>query len=112
MVVPKSQVKFISNNQMETLTETIFFYTTAGYCVEKRSSTSTSWTKVITLDAHQLHYTIDNLKDKCEYWFRVSAENEVGLGAPAVTESISLKTHASKLSLARQVNAALIRFHS
>ncbi|TDG44139.1 hypothetical protein AWZ03_009416, partial [Drosophila navojoa] len=66
-----------------------------GYCVEKRSSTSTSWTKVITLDAHQLHYTIDNLKDKCEYWFRVSAENEVGLGAPAVTESISLKTHAT-----------------
>jgi len=63
--------------------------------VEKRSSTSTTWTKVITLDAHQLHYTIDNLKEKCEYWFRVSAENEVGLGAPAVTESISLKTHAS-----------------
>ncbi|XP_043063754.1 titin isoform X2 [Drosophila ficusphila] len=66
-----------------------------GYCVEKRSSTSTSWTKVITLDAHQLHYTIDNLKEKCGYWFRVSAENEVGLGAPAVTESISLKTHAT-----------------
>lgn len=68
----------------------------AGYCVEKKSSTSTSWSKVITLDAHQLHYSIDNLKDKCEYWFRVSAENEAGLGAPAVTESISLKTHASK----------------
>lgn len=67
--------------------------------MEKRSSTSTSWSKVITLDAHQLHYTIDNLKDKCEYWFRVSAENEVGLGAPAVTESISLKTHASKLNV-------------
>jgi len=67
--------------------------------VEKRSSTSTNWTKVITLDAHQLHYTIDNLKEKCEYWFRVSAENEVGLGAPAVTESISLKTHASEFIL-------------
>lgn len=51
---------------------------------------------MITLDAHCLQYTVDNLKEKSEYWFRVSAENEAGLGAPAVTESIALKTHASK----------------
>ncbi|KAI8118242.1 Titin [Lucilia cuprina] len=31
-----------------------------GYCIEKRSSTSTTWTKVITLDAHCLQYTVDN----------------------------------------------------
>ncbi|CAD7002841.1 unnamed protein product [Ceratitis capitata] len=65
------------------------------YCIEKRSATSTKWTKVITLDAHCRQYTVDNLKEKCEYWFRVSAENAVGLGAPAVTESVSLKTHAT-----------------
>lgn len=67
-----------------------------GYCVEKRSSTSSSWSKVVTLDAHSLQYTVDNLKEKCEYLFRVSAENEAGLGAGAVTESVALKTHASK----------------
>uniref|UniRef100_A0A0K8VP60 Titin n=2 Tax=Bactrocera latifrons TaxID=174628 RepID=A0A0K8VP60_BACLA len=66
-----------------------------GYCIEKRSATSTKWTKVITLDAHCRQYTVDNLKEKCEYWFRVSAENAVGLGAPAVTESVALKTHAT-----------------
>ncbi|KAL9904483.1 titin-like [Glossina fuscipes fuscipes] len=66
-----------------------------GYCVEKRSSTSTKWTKVVTLNAHNLQYTVDNLKEKCEYWFRVSAENEVGLGAPAVTDTVNLKTHAT-----------------
>lgn len=67
-----------------------------GYCVEKRSSTASSWSKVVTLDAHCLQYTVDNLKEKCEYVFRVSAENEAGLGAAAVTENIALKTHASK----------------
>lgn len=67
-----------------------------GYCVEKRSSTSSSWSKVVTLDAHCLQYTVDNLKEKCEYIFRVLAENGVGLGAPAVTNNVALKTHASK----------------
>lgn len=67
-----------------------------GYCIEKRASTSNTWTKVITLDAHNLHYKVDNLKEKCDYWFRVSAENDAGLGAPAVTETIILKKQASK----------------
>lgn len=97
MVDPRLQVEFIAN--MHLYQNLLFFVYLTGYCVEKKSSTSTSWSKVITLDAHQLHYSIDNLKDKCEYWFRVSAENEAGLGAPAVTESISLKTHASKLGV-------------
>lgn len=51
----------------------------------------------MTLDAHCLQYTIDNLKTKCEYTFRVFAENSVGLSAPATTDTILLKTHASIL---------------
>lgn len=70
-----------------------------GYVVEKRLSTvstSTKWTRVVTLDTHCQHYCIDNLKDKSAYSFRVLAENAVGLSAPAITENVVLKTHASK----------------
>lgn len=70
-----------------------------GYIVEKRLSTLSStikWTRVVTLDTYCLHYCIDNLKEKSEYVFRVLAENAIGLSAPAETENIVLKTHASK----------------
>ncbi len=67
-----------------------------GYIVERGSVKSSKWTKIVTLDTHCLQYCVDNLKDKSEYTFRVLAENAVGLSAPAVTGSISLKTHASK----------------
>lgn len=73
-----------------------------GYIVEKRLATLTStikWTRVVTLDTHCLQYCIDNLKEKSEYVFRVLAENAVGLSAPAITQNIVLKTHASKLLL-------------
>lgn len=71
-----------------------------GYIVEKRLATLSSsikWTRVVTLDTYCTQYCIDNLKEKSEYVFRVLAENEVGLSAPATTENIVLKTHASKL---------------
>lgn len=59
-------------------------------------STSTKWTKIVTLDTYCLNYCVDNLKEKSEYTFRVLAENSIGLSTPAVTENIKLKTHASK----------------
>lgn len=72
-----------------------------GYIVEQRLATLTStikWTRVVTLDTYCLQYCIDNLKEKSQYVFRVLAENAVGLSAPAITENIVLKTHASKRS--------------
>lgn len=73
-----------------------------GYVVEKRLATLSSsikWTRVVTLDTYCTQYCIDNLKEKSEYVFRVLAENEAGLSAPATTENIVLKTHASKFRL-------------
>lgn len=67
-----------------------------GYVIEKRISTSSKWTKVVTLDSNCLTYCIDNLKDKSEFSFRVYAENAIGLSPPAVADKIILKTHASK----------------
>lgn len=69
-----------------------------GYIIEKRSSTSTKWSKVVTLDSHHMNYCISNLKEKSEFVFRVFAENSVGLSPPAVTENVILRTHASKFN--------------
>lgn len=67
-----------------------------GYIVEKRVATSKKWTKVVTLEAYNLQYTIENLKEKCEFIFRVYAENSIGLSEPAETENILLNPNASK----------------
>ena len=67
-----------------------------SYIVEKQLSGSNRWEKVATVDSSVTLFTVDNLKEKSEYVFRVSAENEVGSGEPAQTDKVSLKTHARK----------------
>nr|CAD7423859.1 unnamed protein product [Timema monikensis] len=66
-----------------------------GYIVEKRQSSSNKWTKVVTLEPSVTQHCIANLKEKSEWFFRVSAENSIGLSPPASTELVSLKTHAT-----------------
>lgn len=65
--------------------------------IEKKalSSKGGKWLKVVTLDATSNKYCVENLKE-CEYQFRVFAENSIGVSAPATTEVISLKKHASE----------------
>lgn len=67
-----------------------------GYVVEKKLEYIPKWEKVVTLEAFSLEYTLENLKEKSEYLFRVFAENGVGLSVPATTEVVQLRTHASK----------------
>ena len=70
-----------------------------SYIIEKRVATgSETWEKVATVENTVTLYTVENLKEKGEYLFRVSAENEVGAGEAAATDKICLKTHASKLT--------------
>lgn len=66
------------------------------YILEKRLAGSPKWEKVITLEPTVLQHTIENLKEKNEFVFRVFAENSVGLSTPAQTQVVALKTHASK----------------
>jgi len=65
-----------------------------GYVIEKRLSTTHKWEKVATVDTAVTQYTVENLKEKSEYYFRVSAENEVGAGEAAATEKVALRTSA------------------
>ena len=67
-----------------------------GYVIEKRIGTSHTWEKAATVDTSVTEYTVENLKEKCQYYLRVSAENEIGVGEAATTEKVVLKTSASK----------------
>lgn len=69
-----------------------------SYIIEKHLSKSSQWSRVATLDSYCLSYCIDNLRETNELNFRVLAENAIGVSAPANTESIYLKTHASTLN--------------
>merc|ERR1712226_1660997 len=62
----------------------------ASYTVEKRLSGSSSWERVATLGNTVREYTVEQLKEKAEYYFRVAAENELGAGEPAATDKIGL----------------------
>ena len=68
-----------------------------SYVIEKRLVESETWEIVNTVGNTVLEYTMENLKEKAEYVFRVAAENEAGLGEAAVTQPVGLKTHARKL---------------
>ena len=67
-----------------------------GYIIEKRLSTTHKWEKVATVDTAVTQYTVENLKEKCEYYFRISAENKVGAGTATETKKVALRTSARK----------------
>ena len=55
------------------------------------------WEKIVTLDSTVTLYVVQNLKERSEkLYFRVTAENPIGLSEPAETGAVALKTHASK----------------
>lgn len=72
----------------------LFFFT--GYVIEKQPTATSKWTKVVTLDPNVTYYSVENLKEKSEFYFRVFAENVIGLSFPTTSNLVSLKTHASK----------------
>ena len=65
-----------------------------GYIIEKRMAGADKWEKVVTLDPSVTLYCIQNLREKSEFFFRVTTENPIGVSAPAETPKIALKTHA------------------
>jgi len=66
-----------------------------GYIIEKRMEGVDKWEKVATLDASITMHCIQNLREKSEFFFRVSTENPMGVSAPVETDKVKLKTHAT-----------------
>jgi len=70
-----------------------------SYLIERRLHSkdfhkSESWERVATVGNTVTLFTVENLKEKAEYEFRVAAENELGAGQFTSTDKIGLKTHA------------------
>ena len=67
-----------------------------SYILERRLATENNWIRVYTIEPDKTSYTIENLSSKYEYFFRVFAENPLGISPPLETESaISLSLTAS-----------------
>ena len=49
----------------------------SGYVLEKRETNKRSWSKVDFTEA--MEYTVEKLTEKNEYFFRVAAQNDVGV---------------------------------
>jgi len=65
------------------------------YIIHRRLSSRSSWEKVETLSSSVTVFTVENLVQKSQYYFRVSAENSIGVGEPAETQKVSLKANAT-----------------
>lgn len=58
-----------------------------------------TWSKIVTVGGSVNEHCIENIKEKDEIIFRISAENAVGVSLPAESQSVRLEKHASKYLL-------------
>ena len=54
-----------------------------GYTLEKRDAKRNTWAPVANVDGQTTTYAVQKLIEGNEYFFRVSAKNDIGTGEPA-----------------------------
>lgn len=55
----------------------------SGYIIEKRDAKRNTWTPVENVDSNTTTYAVQKLVEGNEYFFRVSAKNDMGTGEAA-----------------------------
>lgn len=69
-----------------------------GYVVEKRQSHSPRWVKASKTPVIDRTFTLPDLIENNDYEFRVSAENQAGIGSPSEpTPSVKVKFPFGKI---------------
>ena len=70
-----------------------------GYYLEMREAPKSSWQRVETTAPENLSHHVENLKEKKEYFFRISAENKVGRSDALVSDGVTIKSPFGKFLL-------------
>ena len=55
----------------------------SGYIIEKRDAKRNTWSPVATVDGSTTTFAVQKLLEGNEYFFRVSAKNDIGQSEPA-----------------------------
>ena len=63
-----------------------------GYYIEMREAPKSSWQRVATTSPENTSHKVENLKEKKEYFFRISAENKVGRSDALVSDGVTIKS--------------------
>ncbi|CAH0684241.1 unnamed protein product [Chilo suppressalis] len=66
-----------------------------NYVVEYKTVKGKKWTKVVTVGGATRDYRVENIREKDDLVFRVSAENAVGVSLPALSQTVRLEKHAN-----------------
>ncbi|XP_045510204.1 titin-like [Colias croceus] len=66
-----------------------------NYIIEYKTVKGKSWSKVITVGGSVFEHCIENLKDKEQIVFRISAENAIGVSLPTQSQHVRLDKHAT-----------------
>ncbi|XP_026742216.1 titin-like isoform X12 [Trichoplusia ni] len=66
-----------------------------NYIIEYKTARGKSWTKAITVSGTVFEHCIENIKEKDELVFRISAENAIGVSLAAESQTVRLEKHAT-----------------
>ena len=71
----------------------------SAYVIEKREATRTIWNRIARVKPQSTSYTVTNLLEGCDYFFRIYAENIEGVSPPLTLDiPVTLRRAARKFN--------------